>query len=127
MGMIINRKTKGKVKLTRPIAIILNEWLLDFDTVASMASGLIKVEIIRERDLLRKILASNELHIIDVINLSLIVEQNITKLTLPTSVLNQFGSIFGSQSMTNANNSLASEAKLVKKFIDKHYVLSLQP
>jgi len=127
MGMIINRKTKGKVKLTRPIAIILNEWLLDFDTVASMASGLLKVEIIRERDLLRKILASNELHIIDVINLSLIVEQNITKLTLPTSVLNQFGSIFGSQSMTNANNSLASEAKLVKKFIDKHYVLSLQP
>jgi hypothetical protein len=127
MGMIINRKTKGKVKLTRPIAIILNEWLLDFDTVASMASGLLKDEIIRERNLLRKILVSNELHIIDVINLSLIVEQNITKLTLPTSVLNQFGSIFGSQSMTNANNSLASEAKLVKKFIDKHYVLSLQP
>lgn len=127
MGITINRKTKGRVKLTRPIAIILNEWLLDFETSASMASSQLKDEIIRERDFIGKILASNELNIIDVINLNLIVEKNIIKLTPPQSVLNQFDSIFGNQSIINATNSLANEAKVVKKFIDKHYVLSLQP
>jgi hypothetical protein len=127
MGITINRKTKGRVKLTRPITKILNELLLDFDTVASMASDQLKEDIIRERDFLGKILASDELHIIDVINLNLIVEKNIIKLTPSQSVLNQFESIFGSQSIMNASVSLANEAKVVKKFIDKHFVLSFQP
>jgi hypothetical protein len=127
MGMIVNRKRTGKVKLTRPIAITLNEWLLDFDTVASMASDQLKEEIIQDRDFLEKILTSNELHIIDVLSLSLIVERNIINLTPPQSVLNQFESIFGSQSMTNASNSLVNEAKVIKKFIDKHFVLSFHP
>jgi hypothetical protein len=127
MGMIVNRKRTGKVKLTRPIAITLNEWLLDFDTVASMASDQLKEEIIQDRDFLEKILTSNELHIIDVLSLSLIVERNIINLTPPQSVLNQFESIFDSQSMTNASNSLVNEAKVIKNFIDKHFVLSLQP
>lgn len=125
--MIVNRKRTGKVKLTRPIAITLNEWLLDFDTVASMASDQLKEEIIQDRDFLEKILTSNELHIIDVLSLSLIVERNIINLTPPQSVLNQFESIFDSQSMTNASNSLVNEAKVIKNFIDKHFVLSLQP
>jgi hypothetical protein len=127
MGITINRKTKGRVKLTRPITKILNEWLLDFDTVASMTSDQLKDDIIRERDFLGKILASNELHIIDVVNLSLIVEKNIIKLTPSQSVLNQFDSIFASHSIINASNSLANEAKIVKKFIDKHFVLSFHP
>mgnify|MGYP000645705594 FL=1 len=127
MGITINRKTKGRVKLTRPIAIILNEWLLDFETSASMASSQLKDEIIRERDFIGKILASNELNIIDVINLNLIVEKNIIKLTPPQSVLNQFDSIFGNQSMINATNSLANEAKVVKKFINKHFTFSFHP
>lgn len=127
MGITINRKTKGRVKLTRPIAIILNEWLLDFETSASMASSQLKDEIIRERDFIGKILASNELNIIDVINLNLIVEKNIIKLIPPQSVLNQFDSIFGTQSMINATNSLANEAKVVKKFINKHFTFSFHP
>ena len=127
MGITINRKTKGRVKLTRPIVIILNEWLLDFETSASMASNQLKDEIIRERDFIEKILASNELNIIDVINLNLIVEKNIIKLTPPQSVLNQFDSIFGNQSMINATNSLANEAKVVKKFINKHFTFSFHP
>lgn len=127
MGITINRKTKGRVKLTKPITKILNEWKLDFETSASMASSQLKDEIIRERDFIGKILASNELNIIDVINLNLIVEKNIIKLTPPQSVLNQFDSIFGNQSMINATNSLANEAKVVKKFINKHFTFSFHP
>jgi hypothetical protein len=127
MSITINRKTKGRVHLTRAIAKILNEWALDLDTVSSMASDQLKEEIIRDRDFLEKILTSNKLHIIDVVSLSLIVERNLINLTPPQSVLNQFEQISGTQNIAFAGNSLANEATLVKKFIDKHFVLSFHP
>jgi hypothetical protein len=127
MSIIINRKTKGRVNLTRPIAKILNEWVLDIDSVASMSSVQLTEKIIQDRDFLAKILTSNELHIIDIVSLSLIVERNLINLPPPQSVLNQFGIKFSSQNIVLAGNFLVNEAKLVKKFIDKHFVLSFHP
>jgi|TARA_R110002060_G_scaffold22516_1_gene30525 hypothetical protein len=127
MGITINRKSKGRVKLTKPITKILNGWVSDLDSIALVASGQLKTDMLHERDCLKKILASNKLHIIDVANLNVIVEENINKLPSTQSFLNELETIFNSQNIDFASNALTNEAKIVKKFINKHFTFSFHP
>ncbi len=127
MGITINRKTKGRVTLTKPIAKILNEWKLDFDSSASQFSGELKVKAIQERDFIDKILTSKELNILDVEHLNDLVETNINNYSPPDFLVNQIDLIYGFKSFANAGDAIANEAKVVKKFINKHFTFSFHP
>ena len=63
----------------------------------------------------------------DVEHFNDLVETNINNYSPPDFLVNQIDLIYGFKSFANAGDAIANEAKVVKKFINKHFTFSFHP
>ena len=125
MGMTINRKTKGKATLTKPIINILKGWRADFNSFENVSKCELTGDVLHERDFYNRVIKSNDINILDIYFLNQLAESKTISASLITGLFNIPKNSSAEKLFSDSMNAIAAEAETVKNFINKHYEIHL--
>lgn len=121
MCMIINKKTKGKVTLTKSVRKVLEEWILEFEHTAVNYPEIPISECAEEIEFFGQLLSSKSINVFDAYKLYVIVERKLfSNKTLP-DLFSLIGLSINNDLLQLVNNAISQEAQIIKLFLDTHF------